>query len=332
MTKSLGPYELIRLLGKGGMGEVHLARDTERGREVALKFLPAEQAADSECRARFLREARAAAALDHPNITSIHAVGEIDGRHFIAQEFVDGQLLSDLLSERRLSLAELFDLAVALAEALTYAHEHGVIHRDLKPSNVIVTPAGVPKLLDFGLAKIIQSDQSGYHGEPVTSITVSGEVFGTPTAMSPEQALGQTVDARSDVFAFGSLLYEMSSGRPAFLGKSMMTTMNKVIRAHHKSLKKARSDLPTKFINIIDKALQKSPDERYQRMTDMAADLRNVDRGSSTDIAPPVVEVRPSRAGLVIGLLVVVMAATYGALQLTSSEVTAEADSGESGE
>ena len=222
MPETFGHYELIRLLGRGGMGEVHLARDTLLDREVAIKLLPESLADDEDLRKRLLREARAAATLNHPNVTTIHEVGEIDGRDYIVQEYLDGRPLNELIAERTLPLSELADLAVPLAEALEYAHQHGVIHRDLKPANVVITTLGHAKLLDFGLAKVLQDDANqSQQVDNTTTLTLVGAVFGTPSAMSPEQALGKVVDARSDVFAFGALLYEMASGKPAFLGTNL---------------------------------------------------------------------------------------------------------------
>ena len=288
MTDTLGPYELVRLIGKGGMGEVHLARDTKLDREVALKLLPRELADDPDRRARFLREARAAAALNHPNITTIHDVGEEGGRDYIAQEFLTGRPLNEILAERTLPLAELAHIAVPLADALEYAHERGVIHRDLKPGNVIVTDRGHAKLLDFGLAKVLRGeDDPTQPAEQSTTLTISGAVFGTPSAMSPEQALGKPVDTRADVFCFGSLLYEMAAGKPAFLGTTIQETLNKVLNTEPESLAKLRRDLPSDFVAIVAKALRKNPDERYQTMAELTADLRHFKRTTDSGVVPP---------------------------------------------
>ena len=288
MSDTLGAYELLRLLGKGGMGEVHLARDTKLDREVALKLLPAELAGDAERRARFLREARAAAALNHPNITMILEVGEDGGRDYISQEYLEGQPLNELLAERKLSLAELATLAAPLADALAYAHERGVIHRDLKPANVIVTSRGDPKLLDFGLAKMLQEEQQEALGDQQsTTLTISGAIFGTPTAMSPEQALGKPVDARSDVFSFGALLYEMATAKPGFLGATAQETLDRVLHAEPEPLERLRRDLPSDFVALVNKALRKNPAERYQSMAEMAADLRHFKRQTDSGLVPP---------------------------------------------
>src|SRR5262245_6579051 len=217
----LGPYTLLSKIGAGGMGEVYLARDPRLERDVAIKLLPQALRGDPQRRLRFLREARAVAKLTHPHITAIHDVGESDGHDFIAFEYVDGRTLADLLAERRPSLEELVDLALPLADAIAYAHERGVLHRDIKPNNVMVTSRGQPKLLDFGLAKRLEEGDAA-KGKQASMLTEEGVICGTPKAMSPEQALGHAVDARSDIFSFGSLLHEMATGRPAFAGATPM--------------------------------------------------------------------------------------------------------------
>jgi len=312
VTETLGPYELVRLIGKGGMGEVHLARDTRLDREVALKLLPPTLADDPDRRARFLREARAAASLNHPNITTTLDVGEENGRDYIAQELVEGQPLSEIVTERKLPLDELAGLAVPLADALTYAHGRGVIHRDLKASNVIVNERGDPKLLDFGLAKML--GEGALPDEQSTTLTISGAVFGTPGAMSPEQALGKTVDARGDVFSFGSLLYEMATGKPAFLGTTVQETLNKVLNSEPESLAVLRKDLPSDFTAIVQKALRKEPDERYQSMADLAADLRHFQRRTDSGLVPPASPRRPSYFGRIVALTALVLVLVVGAL------------------
>jgi Tol biopolymer transport system component len=286
LNESLGHYALVRLIGRGGMGEVHLARDTRLDREVALKLLPPDLVDDPDRRARFLREARAAAALNHPNITTLLDIGEEDGRTYIAQEFLDGRPLSELVAERPLPLAELGALAVPLADALTYAHERGVIHRDLKADNVMVTARGTPKLLDFGLAKLSRETEAPGDRKS-TTLTVVGAIFGTPGAMSPEQALGKVVDARSDVFSFGSLLYEMACGKPPFLGATVQETLDKILHAEPEPLAQLRRDLPSDFVAIVEKALRKDVAERYQSMAELTADLRHFKRKTDSGLIPP---------------------------------------------
>src|SRR5262245_60334303 len=246
--RRLGPYTLLAKIGEGGMGEIYRARDPRLEREVAIKLLPLALRGDPERRARFLREARAVAQLSHPHITAIHEVGEADGQDFIALEYVDGHTLVEMLAARRLSLSELVDLALPLADAVAYAHERGVVHRDLKPGNVMVTSRGHPKLLDFGLAKRLEQG-SDLSAKP-TTLTREGAVFGTPNAMSPEQALGHTVDARSDVFSFGSLLHELATGRPAFAGETVIEVIDAVIHREPPPLAQARPDLPPGYAAV----------------------------------------------------------------------------------
>jgi serine/threonine protein kinase/tetratricopeptide (TPR) repeat protein len=284
--RTLGAYEVTRRLGAGGMGEVYLARDPRLEREVALKILPEGLREDPERRQRFLREARAVAKLAHPNITAIHEIGEADGRDFLAFEYVEGQTLEELVRARPIPLAELVDLALPLADALAYAHERGIVHRDLKPANVMVSSRGHPKLLDFGLAKVLH-DGDGERRSETTSLTQQGAIFGTPQAMSPEQALGRPVDERGDVFSFGSLLYEMAAGRPAFAGTTAMEILDAVIHAEPPPLASVRADLPPAFAAIVAKALRKDPRERYQHVADLAADLRHFKRTTDSGLVAP---------------------------------------------
>lgn len=299
----LGPYTLLAKLGQGGMGEVHLANDTRLARKVALKLLPPDLRSDPERRTRFLREARAAAQLNHPHVAQIYDVGEEGGLDYIAFELIEGQTLAKLLSERPLDLAQVVELALPLADALSYAHERGIVHRDLKAANVMVTSRGHPKLLDFGLAKILQ-EGSRAPEKKTTTLTIEGAIFGTPAAMSPEQALGRTLDARSDVFSFGSLLYEMASGRAAFTGRTLMEVMDAVIHRASPSLARVRPELPQDFVAIVEKALRKNPSERYQTMSDLAADLRHFKRTTDSGLVPPATPRRNWRLALTsVGLL-----------------------------
>jgi serine/threonine protein kinase len=269
------------------MGEVHLASDSRLERKVALKLLPENFRADPERRARFLREARAVAQLSHPNIAQIFEVGEVDGRDFLAFELVEGCTLEARLAERPLELAELVDIALPLADAIAYAHERGIVHRDLKAANVMITSRGHAKLLDFGLAKILDESSRSPQSKPSTTLTTEGAIFGTPGAMSPEQALGRPVDARSDVFSFGSLLYQMAAGRAAFRGATVMEVMDAVINHEPDPLGRVRGDLPAEFVACVTKALRKDPGERYQTMNDLAADLRHFKRATDSGLVPP---------------------------------------------
>ncbi len=270
----LGPYRLERRIGAGGMGEVYLARDGRLGRAVALKLLDPSLVADPRRRARFLKEARLAALLDHPSICAIHEVGEHDGRPFIAMQLVEGMTLRDATGGRPLPSEALLDIALQVGEALAFAHERGIIHRDVKATNVMVTPQGQAKVLDFGIAKRLEVENVDVDGAgaPRTEGTAVGTVLGTPGSMSPEQASGARTDQRSDVFSFGVLLYEMATGRPPFQGGTWADLMSAVLHEAHRPL--VADALPPGLPAIVDRALAKQPAERYQTMEELLADLR----------------------------------------------------------
>jgi len=278
----IGPYELIELLGSGGMGEVYRARDPRLGRDVALKVLPPHVATDPDRRQRFLHEARMISALNHPNICTIYEVGSADGRDYICFEFIEGQTLAALLEGPALSFDRMLELALPLADALAYAHEKGILHRDLKPANIMVSERG-PKILDFGLAKVFAAGESVRDSTP--SLTDSGLVVGTAAYMSPEQALGRKVDERSDIFSLGTVLYEMASGKPAFVGSTPTAVIDAVLHQEPVPLVNLRPELPAEFPQVVQKALRKDASERYQRMADLATDLRRLGAGIHTVIA-----------------------------------------------
>jgi serine/threonine protein kinase len=234
---SVGPYEILSPLGAGGMGEVYRARDPRLGREVAIKILPADRMADEDRKARFVHEARAASALNHPNIVTIHDISASNGIDYIVMEYVQGQTLDVLIPRHGMRLGEALRVAIPLADALAAAHTRGIVHRDLKPSNVVVTGDGVVKVLDFGLAKLLADDKHDAKGADASSPTVTapplsspGSVSGTAGYMSPEQATGGKVDTRSDIFSFGAVLYEMVTGHRAFGGKSAAEMLAAVVR------------------------------------------------------------------------------------------------------
>jgi tetratricopeptide (TPR) repeat protein len=245
-------------------------------------------------RERFDREARAAAALKHPNITTIYDIGDADGEAYITFEYVEGQTLESLLSRGPLPFERVFNLALAMAEALDYAHSKGVVHRDLKPSNVMVSDLGIPKILDFGLAKVMPEASTSSEAPTVSKLTRDGVVLGTVAYMSPEQALGREVDPRSDVFSFGSLLYEMVGGMPAFTGATTTEVLNAVLNHEPAPLGQSRPDASAELTIIVEKALRKDADERYQHMADLAADLRHLKRRSDSDQEVAVVTKKPS--------------------------------------
>lgn len=277
ISEGFSHYRILRELGRGGMGEVFLARDTSLNREVALKFLPLEFEQDTTARKRLLREARAAAALDHPFICHIHEVGEIEGKPFIAMEYVEGQTLKERICQRPLDPAEALPVAIEIAEALLAAHEHGVIHRDLKPANVMLTPGGHVKVMDFGLAKQVTSTAAGEGQElTVSELTAEGFAVGTPAYMSPEQLRGKAADARSDIFALGILLFELLSGRHPFKKPSALETAAAIVSEKPSGLSEFRSDIPADLEAVIEKMLAKEPGKRQQSMADVLAELKEI--------------------------------------------------------
>ncbi len=276
----LGPYEILAPLGSGGMGEVYRAKDTKLGREVAIKVLPAAVAQDPARRQRFEQEARSASSLNHPNILTIHDIAEADGALYIAMELVDGKTLRELLaSGEPLPTRRLLDLAVQVAEGLAKAHAAGIVHRDLKPENLMVSKDGFVKILDFGLAKLTEAaapQDASVMPTAVAAPTEPGTVMGTVGYMSPEQASGQPVDFRSDQFSFGSILYEMATGKRAFQRKTGAETLVAIIRDEPEPLAQAAPAAPAPVRWIVERCLAKDPEERYASTKDLARDLKSV--------------------------------------------------------
>src|SRR5437763_7752843 len=258
----LGVYEIAAVLGAGGMGEVYLANDTRLGRQVALKILPRELAADVDRRHRLEREAQAAARLNHPNIVTLFSFEEVDGIAFLTMEYVDGQPLSSLIQPQGLPLERLLPIGIAVADAVATAHKSGIIHRDLKPGNVMVASAnGRVKVLDFGLAKLYESrtvDAAVPTG--TVPITAEGRIVGTVAYMSPEQAEGRATDARSDVFSLGVMLFEMATGRRPFSGSSSLSLITSILRDTPVSVSDLKPTLPMEFARVVRRCLQKDPD------------------------------------------------------------------------
>ncbi|MGH9869057.1 MAG: protein kinase domain-containing protein [Candidatus Polarisedimenticolia bacterium] len=283
--QNLGHYRIERQIGQGGMGAVFLAEDTKLGRKVALKVLPEGMAADPSRLARFQREAKAVAALNHPHIVTIHSVEEDRGTHFLTMELVEGSSLDHGIPPGGLPLAKVFEVGIALADALAAAHDKGIIHRDLKPSNVMLTKDGRVKVLDFGLAKLaIQPGPGALTPEAELSelmtcdrsLTDTGVVTGTVPYMSPEQVQGKPVDARTDVFSLGVVLYEMATGRRPFGGASPAETMSSILRDAPRPVTDARPDAPRHLARIIDHCLEKEPDARIQTARDVRNELRSL--------------------------------------------------------
>lgn len=271
----LGHYQIISLIGEGGMGEVYLAQDEKLGRRVALKLLPADFTTDADRLRRFEQEAHAASALNHPGIITIHDIGQSNGQHFIATEYVDGETLRAHLAGKRLKLAEILDITTQVASALAAAHAADIIHRDIKPDNIMVRPDGYVKVLDFGLAKLMRRQATD--PEATTKFrTNTGVVMGTAAYMSPEQARGLPVDARTDIFSLGSVLYEMTSGRAPFTGPTASDTIVNLLEREPPPLTEYMPDAPAELQRIIRKALRKDREERYQTSKDLLVDLRNL--------------------------------------------------------
>ncbi len=270
----LGAYEIVAVIGAGGMGEVYRARDSRLGRDIAVKVLPVEAANNAERRDRFEREAKAVAALNHPNIVTIHAVEESGGVPFFAMEFIEGQTLRDVIPARGLPLDRLLKIAIPLTDAVGAAHQRGILHRDLKPTNVMVTVEGRVKVLDFGLAKLKEAWQPAPDGlEPTMDATGEGRIFGTVAYMSPEQAEGKPVDQRSDVFSLGVVLYEMATGERPFKGDTSVSTISAILKDTPSSVTDLRPELPRDLARIVKHALSKDPEHRYQTAKDLRNDL-----------------------------------------------------------
>jgi len=273
---TLGRYRIVRLLGRGGMGDVYLADDTRLGRQVALKVLSAELHADAGRRDRFEREARAVAALNHPNIVTLHSIDQADGTPFLTMAYVEGRPLGELIPSTGRPLDRLLTLAIPLADAVGAAHHRGILHRDLKPANVMVTPDGRVKVLDFGLAKLQADAGPAADALPTEELTGEGKIVGTVAYMSPEQAEGKPVDARSDVFSLGVLLYELGTGQRPFTGDTSLSVLSAILKDTPRPMVELRADLPRDFTRIVSRALNKDPEARYQSAKDLRNDLQAV--------------------------------------------------------
>lgn len=325
--KRLLHYEIIEKLGEGGMGTVYKARDTHLDRFAAIKVLPAETADHPGRRLRFVQEAKAASALNHPNIITVYDAGESDGVNFIAMEYVAGRTLDQLIARKGLRLAEALQYAIQAADALTRAHAAGIIHRDLKPSNIMVDKHGSVKVLDFGLAKMGVVDGSGSDGEETVTMTArqeklqtgEGVILGTAGYMSPEQAQGLKLDGRSDVFAFGAVLYEMITGRQAFRRSTGLSTLSAVLHDDPTPPSELVADLPREVERIVLRCLRKEPDRRFQTVADLKVALLELkeesDSGRLTAVRPPP---RRSRVGFTWAAVVLLATATAGTVYLMS--------------
>lgn len=280
----IGPYEVVNHAGEGGMGVVYQARDTRLNRMVAIKVLPPSREAHEVQRQRFLREAQAASALNHPNIVTIYDIGEADGADYIAMEFVEGKTLNSFLRREGMSFGELLRYGVQIADALSKAHAAGIVHRDLKPGNIMVGNGDQVKILDFGLAKWNDTSPSpeGDVTQSLDPITAEGTVVGTAAYMSPEQAQGKSVDARSDLFSLGSILYEMATGKRAFQGENQMSTISAVISLEPKPVSELRPEIPAELNRVIARCLRKDLGRRMQTAADLRIALDEIREETAT--------------------------------------------------
>ena len=316
----LGAYEVVALIGAGGMGEVYRARDPRLGRDVAVKILPAGLASDPERLRRFEQEARAAAALNHPNILAVYDIGQHEGAPYIVSELLEGETLRERLAGGAQPIRKAVDYAVQIAHGLAAAHEKRIVHRDLKPENIFVTTDGRVKILDFGLAKLTQAEPSAAAMSALETTppqTRDGIVLGTIGYMSPEQVRGLVADHRADIFAFGAVLYEMLSGQRTFQRDTGVETMTAILKDDPPALPAAERHIPPALVRIVERCLEKPPSARFQTATDLAFALDNAAGHSSTSTAAPAAAdglrfLKPSWSFVVVAALAAAVATGVG--------------------
>ncbi len=274
---AISHYRILNKIGAGGMGEVYLAEDTQLDRKVAIKFLPRESTLDEQANRRLIREARAAAKLDHPNICSIYEVAEAEGQSFIVMQYIEGETLASRIQGKPIELKDVLGMAAQAADALEGAHSRGIIHRDIKPANIMISARGQVKVMDFGVAKVIREGVSGESkAETCSLLTEPGTIVGTVPYMSPEQVRGDVLDARSDIFSFGSVLYEMVSGHQPFASENAATTCSAILTREPTPLARYSKQVPPELERIVSKALRKDREERYQTAKDLLLDLKSL--------------------------------------------------------
>ncbi len=316
--RSVLHYRLLQKIGAGGMGEVYKARDDRLNRLVAIKLLSENKADDPERRRRFFQEAHAASSLNHPNIITIHDIVSDGQEPCIVLEYVDGKTLADVIPKEGLPISQILRFGVQLADALNVVHGAGIVHRDLKPGNIMVTNAGLVKVLDFGLAKLVETVPESQFEATVkmraADFTVEGSILGTVSYMSPEQAQGKRVDARSDIFSFGAVLYEMTTGWRAFEGDSAISTLSAILRDDPTPISQVTPGVPARLQEIINRCLRKNPDERWQTMREISTELSALtqESDSGTLYAPQIAAAKPpsprKASWLVVAGIVVVIA------------------------
>jgi eukaryotic-like serine/threonine-protein kinase len=291
-------YRILRHLGSGGMGQVYAAEDERLHREVAIKFISPGRAADEKARLRFEREAQAASALNHPNICTIFEVSEHEGQPFLVMELLDGKDLRQICAAGPVEISSLLKWGIEITDALAGAHARGIVHRDIKPGNVFVTLRGDAKVLDFGLAKLGRSEHMECSETVSFAATATGSVMGTVAYMSPEQARGEALDPRTDLFSLGAMLYEMASGKPAFAGATVAIIFNSILTASPTPLSRIRGDVPPELESIISRALEKDRKARYQSATEMKADLKRLQHELESRTLEPTASSRAARRNL----------------------------------
>lgn len=301
----------MKKIGAGGMGEVYLAQDTNLGRMVALKILPAEVSSDKERLRRFILEAKTASSLNHSNVAQIYEIGEADGMYFIAMEHVEGETLHSKIGDRPMNTEDLLQIGVQVADALSAAHSKGIIHRDLKPSNIMIADRSQVKVLDFGLAKITSNSQQESYASTIAA-TETGVVVGTVPYMSPEQALGKKVDSRSDIFSFGDVLYVMAAGRLPFDAETPTQVLARILQTEPDAISRWNYNIPSELERIIRKCLEKDPDRRYQTASDVRIDLEKLQSSFTNKSVAPLVEKRsPYRSLALIALFLVLIGSAF---------------------